>query len=623
VNKDKSLRNRGFVFAAAAMAATSFLAATAWAAQNAGTKPAPQDDAANRSIRRDPPVNRGNGNAPANNRNIQSGNSTPASKHVGSNPVIKQRPSSEGMKLVQSKPTTNQSATVPVTTMRLADVDKDKTGKGNRENKDAGTKQPINRGPGPDTHKDTGSSGKNVITERKGPPPPLDKKSSVEGVKKAGKGPLPSADKKSFVEGAKNRKLPPSSGNKASIDDVRKRFDAQKTRKLPPGKQGVVDAGKHPPMPSKGQRNVFDERMKAGDFKRLTAGDTAKKLQLADQYRMYRAGDVARRMQLERHGAHSVMYHGVVSPLYKQHCMSYHYWGPAFFAGVCFYPHWSPWVDWSWHHHCRPYWDPRPIWCQPVIYQPCPVWVYWQTPTWTPLPEVSCGTWVDLKPVEIPAADTDLQLVAVRFVDPGHPEEKLGPRYRVWFRNNGSQPITQPFSVMLLAGNDQRMAEGMTQAGVQVTAVEPGAIQSVDIRLPVDVLAMGRDAKGQPTPFSVLHAIVDANQEIMETTRDNNGARLTPAEILPVDPATFELKPTAARAGEEVLLAGEGFGPQPGRVLVLVNGQELDGEILGWYDLGVQWTLPKLAINGPTEADVVVVRGDGAAANPVKITIKP
>ena len=78
-----------------------------------------------------------------------------------------------------------------------------------------------------------------------------------------------------------------------------------------------------------------------------------------------------------------------------------------------------------------------------------------------------------LRPAELRSADSDLQLVAVRFVDPGHPEEKLGPRYRVWFRNNGSQPIAQPFNVMLFAGNDERLAEGMAQAGVRVTAMEP------------------------------------------------------------------------------------------------------------------------------------------------------
>ena len=117
--------------------------------------------------------------------------------------------------------------------------------------------------------------------------------------------------------------------------------------------------------------------------------------------------------------------------------------------------------------------------------------------------------------------------------------------------------------------------------------------------------------------------LVDANREVAETTDINNGARLAPAAILPVDPASFELQPGSARPGEEVLLAGEGLGPQPGRVLIQVNGREMDGVILGWYDLGVRWTVPRLAPNAPVEADVVVVRGDGAAANPVKITLTP
>ena len=88
----------------------------------------------------------------------------------------------------------------------------------------------------------------------------------------------------------------------------------------------------------------------------------------------------------------------------------------------------------------------------------------------------------------------------------------------------------------------------------------------------------------------MLHVLVDANREVAETTDANNGARLTPADVLPVDPASFELQPKAAKPGEEMLLAGEGFGPQPGRVLVQVDGREMDGEILGWYDLGVRWT---------------------------------
>jgi hypothetical protein len=33
--------------------------------------------------------------------------------------------------------------------------------------------------------------------------------------------------------------------------------------------------------------------------------------------------------------------------------------------------------------------------------------------------------------------------------------------------------------------------------------------------------------------------------------------------------------------------------------------------------------LPQVVVTAPTPADVIVVRGDGAAANPLRITIAP
>ena len=95
------------------------------------------------------------------------------------------------------------------------------------------------------------------------------------------------------------------------------------------------------------------------------------------------------------------------------------------------------------------------------------------------------------------------------------------------------------------------------------------------------------------------------------------------ADVLPVDPAAFELKPRQAFAGAEVTLAGEGFGPAPGQVLLNLVGLELEGEILGWYDLGVRLRLPDLPLAGPTEAELIVIRSDGTAANPLNITITP
>jgi len=403
-------------------------------------------------------------------------------------------------------------------------------------------------------------------------------------------------------------------------------------------------------------RMRFTERLKAGHLDRLTTGQVAQKIKLGEQYRLAQQGDVARRLELHKqissvdhatniHNATNVhnvtkaagvqhgaidgpsiyghnWHHGRISPHYSHDCLSFHYWGPAHFAGPCWYPRWHPWVKWSWHHHCHPFWDPRPIWCRPVIYEPCPAWVWWEPPVWEPLPVVVCGTWVDVPPA-VAAVSYDLQLLAVRFVDPGHPEQNLGPRYRVWLRNNSSQPLTQPFNVMLFAGNDDRMAADLPQAGVRVAAIEAGDIQSVDIRLPIEVYAMGRDAAGNPAPFSTLHVLADANREIPEMTRTNNGAHLARADILPVDPAAFEVAPQEAVAGGEVVLAGEGFGPRPGRVLVHMAGLELEGEVLGWYDLGVRVALPKVPLAGATEAELIVIRGDGAAANPLKIRIAP
>ena len=79
----------------------------------------------------------------------------------------------------------------------------------------------------------------------------------------------------------------------------------------------------------------------------------------------------------------------------------------------------------------------------------------------------------------------------------------------------------------------------------------------------------------------------------------------------------------AAPVGSLFNIAGEGFGPEPGQVAVYVNGLELQAEIQGWYDLGVRVKLPQLPLTGAAQTEIVVVRGDGAAANPLSVTLTP
>ncbi|MGA2797252.1 MAG: hypothetical protein ABSE63_06735 [Thermoguttaceae bacterium] len=401
-------------------------------------------------------------------------------------------------------------------------------------------------------------------------------------------------------------------------------------------------------------KSRFPDRLKSGELDKVTKGDVAQKVKLSDQFKLMPQGDVARRLELQKHPDGIVhvkdlhasdihhlnnvniinnvndyyvdrphYYHGLIGPAYANNCFRFAYFGPTFFAGACWYPSWNPWVAWSWNYHCHPIWDPRPIWCRPVIYDPYYNWVYWQTPVWAPMPIVQCGTWVDVQRPVLDVAQNDLQLLAVRFVDPGHPEEKLGPRYRVWFRNNGDQPVETPFNVMLFAGNDDKLTADLPRSGVRVKAIDPGDVQSVDIRLPLEATTMWRDADGKATPFQVLHVMVDANREIVDANPANNGAAIQRDEVLPIDPAAFEVDPAKLAAGSEMILAGEGLGPQPGQVLVNVGGRELQAEVLGWYDLGVRINVPQVEVSEPTPADVFVVRGDGAATNPVKITLLP
>ena len=126
-----------------------------------------------------------------------------------------------------------------------------------------------------------------------------------------------------------------------------------------------------------------------------------------------------------------------------------------------------------------------------------------------------------------------------------------------------------------------------------------GDVQSADIRLPLEVSTMNRDAAGQPAPFEFLHFFVDANREINDITRANNGAVVPREEMLPVDPAAFEVEPAAANVGGELIVAGEGFGPQPGQVLLHVGGREYQADIVGWYDLGAKIVVPRLHIAQP------------------------
>lgn len=372
----------------------------------------------------------------------------------------------------------------------------------------------------------------------------------------------------------------------------------------------------------------FQQNLLAGHFQRITQTNLAANIHLGDQYNLFvSGGDVARQLNLHQtlvaHGGWRHRYVGPVYVNYTRAAFSAWYPGPAFYPPYCWTPIWSPWVRWCFWDWCWPIFDPRPWICRPIIYPPCPPIVIYEYPVFTPLPVVACGTWVDFEPVIV---DTgfDLQLVAVRFVDPGHPDQDLGPRYRVWIANNSASAIGAPFNVTLVAANGPTLTAGnILQAGVSIPSMDARETVPVDIRLPAASNRMGSTPDGHRIPFSHLHVLVDSHRDLAEVNEANNGAVIPRGEILPVDPAAFSTDVTAAAPGTLVSLAGEGFGPEPGQLIVVVDSLQQQAEIHGWYDLGVYFKLPAVNLAGPTSAEILVVRGDGAASNPVTLTLAP
>ncbi len=115
----------------------------------------------------------------------------------------------------------------------------------------------------------------------------------------------------------------------------------------------------------------------------------------------------------------------------------------------------------------------------------------------------------------------DVEFSKISQLDAGDPAQNLAPAYRVWFHNNSSVDINQPFDVALLASSDGKLSEGLPYASVRVDSLAADETMSVDIRLPIAAMTMG-SSEGQPAPYAYVHTIIDSQKELVETNKANN-----------------------------------------------------------------------------------------------------
>lgn len=407
--------------------------------------------------------------------------------------------------------------------------------------------------------------------------------------------------------------------------DLKKIADLKKTpdlsRVVKPGNNGALSKAIGPN--NKKVNGKLVDAIKAGRLDSLTNGAAAKKLGVGEQFKLMDKGDIARRLKLSdklaENGGWKKRMCGPIDPHYTDHCKGRFYYGPKWCPHHCWCPMWCGWVEWSFD---APMWfDPRPDFCEPVeavdyqVEEPVVI-----------NREGTPDSWVDDEP---PAAqegtdqaDVDLELIAIRFVDNGNVEKNIGPRYRVLIRNNGKQPVDHPFNVAAVLGATEEPTERTPRAGKRVEGIDAGQTIAVDIRLPVEANTTAKDADGHSVAqFPKLGVMVDTRNEVEEQNKENNGMALDRDSILMVDPVVFAADSKQVTLGQEIDLAGEGLGPEAGQVLVKVGNLELQAEIEGWYDLGVRIKMPSLPLAGDTKAELVVIRGDGAAANPMALAV--
>lgn len=132
------------------------------------------------------------------------------------------------------------------------------------------------------------------------------------------------------------------------------------------------------------------------------------------------------------------------------------------------------------------------------------------------------------------AALPDLKVVEVRLVDAGDAAQELGPCYRVTVRNDATVAACG-FDVSLVAGIDFERWEETTEMQGRVEHLAGGQSESVDVRLPVEALALRRDAQGSGMAYRLLLVVLDRGSEIAEHREHNNRIALDRDEVRAVD----------------------------------------------------------------------------------------
>jgi hypothetical protein len=124
------------------------------------------------------------------------------------------------------------------------------------------------------------------------------------------------------------------------------------------------------------------------------------------------------------------------------------------------------------------------------------------------------------------APSIDLELVDIRLVDAGSISNGVGPRFRLFCRNNGLLEAPK-FRISVMADLGKELTEKAHQVTVESVGIQPGKTQTVDVQMPVEVLKMTTANDHWARPFELLGATLDSDNSLIETDKSNNALVLT------------------------------------------------------------------------------------------------
>ncbi len=220
-----------------------------------------------------------------------------------------------------------------------------------------------------------------------------------------------------------------------------------------------------------------------------------------------------------------------------------------------------------------------------------------------------------------PAPALALQLADLRLVDPGDASQDIGPRFRVFFRNN-APGFSQPFDLVVAAGLDNKFTPAMPQAIERISSIAPGQAISADIRLPAECLALPGSGP-KPSPFSTVFVLVRSQANLLGAAQLNTLVALPASSIRQVNISLLRPNSVVVPIGATLTLTGEGFGLTPGQVFLNLNGLSLAAQIVQWGPLGIRVQLPTLPLAASAPGELRIIRNDGQTAPILPLRVNP